>query len=361
MAGHENQDVPSGIDRALQELKDGITSLLDQIDLDKEEFVELRKAISNQESLNKFRKSLANMQKLEPAIRFAAGNWEIALDAKEKMCIRQRPKFSQPTRGGETKGTRSWKLHIIDAENLPYLISKGGGLLGINPYFTVEMHDGGGVYNIVHTTHKFMRVDAPRIDEYATIRDPSPIFRLYDSRFPKNIIGFGELDEKKAIVLKWKPVGSLEPTKGQQVTCDELANRLQEQQEFTKQEWKSFGIKEIRWDSYVKSGHEFFKPAVVEYEVLFKSEDVKENAEASGVAKEFCKAIKHVIAAKYSGVCLRVSAQCKHTRVGFNGFVLQEHTKTLTYAHVIQKHHIDAYICNSIHSCIYIHQYELPR
>ena len=63
-----------------------------------------------------------------------------------------------------------------------------------------------------------------------------------------------------ALGLKWKEVGSQEPTQGQEVKNKALAAKLQERLEFTKDEWDRFGLS-VSDNSYIRAGDRFFKLA----------------------------------------------------------------------------------------------------
>ena len=68
--------------------------------------------------------------------------------------------------------------------------------------------------------------------------------------------------ESKTIApgLKWKQMGLHKPTKGQEIQNEALAAKLQQQHEFTKEEWDGFQVDRISFDSFVKVGDSYFKP-----------------------------------------------------------------------------------------------------
>jgi hypothetical protein len=63
-----------------------------------------------------------------------------------------------------------------------------------------------------------------------------------------------------ALGLKWKKVGSLKPRKGREISNEALAAKVQQQLEFTEQEWVLLGIKDLRMDDFVKAGGFYFRP-----------------------------------------------------------------------------------------------------
>ena len=64
-----------------------------------------------------------------------------------------------------------------------------------------------------------------------------------------------------ALGLKWLPAGDTEPAMGRNLEHAKLAEALRSKTEFTKQEWEVFGIKDLRTDHFIKSGHSYFQPA----------------------------------------------------------------------------------------------------
>ena len=69
----------------------------------------------------------------------------------------------------------------------------------------------------------------------------------------------------EALGLKWREVGSQKPSKGQEVKNQALAGKLEQQQlEFTKEEWDQFKLPTLSYDSYIKAGNRYFKPAAEE-------------------------------------------------------------------------------------------------
>ena len=68
--------------------------------------------------------------------------------------------------------------------------------------------------------------------------------------------------------LKWtsyKPTGK-EQAK-HELTNDELRDALKEKNEFTEDEWRAFGIKNLRMNHFIKSGDSHFKPTEPEHEL----------------------------------------------------------------------------------------------
>jgi len=63
--------------------------------------------------------------------------------------------------------------------------------------------------------------------------------------------------------LKWEGAGTEKPTDGKELTNEKLAEGLKSKTEFTKEEWKEFGIQELDAGHYIKSGDEYFKPAAM--------------------------------------------------------------------------------------------------
>ncbi len=72
--------------------------------------------------------------------------------------------------------------------------------------------------------------------------------------------------------LKWLPAGNTEPRHLKHVRgpgMNLLAEELTKKTEFTKKEWESFGIKDLRPDHFIKSGNSYFQPAGTECTVTF--------------------------------------------------------------------------------------------
>ena len=59
---------------------------------------------------------------------------------------------------------------------------------------------------------------------------------------------------------KWPNIGTTRPVHGTELTNQKLASALHEKQEFTKEEWRAFGIEGLRLDHYIKSGGNYFQP-----------------------------------------------------------------------------------------------------
>jgi ankyrin repeat protein/Ca2+-binding EF-hand superfamily protein len=64
-----------------------------------------------------------------------------------------------------------------------------------------------------------------------------------------------------ALGSKWKDVGTQKPAKGQEITNEALAAKLQQQLEFTNEEWDNFKVSTLSDDSYIKAGDKYFKSA----------------------------------------------------------------------------------------------------
>ena len=63
--------------------------------------------------------------------------------------------------------------------------------------------------------------------------------------------------------LKWKDAGSQKPANAIEIRNADLASALQSKLTFTKQELKSFGVPAVTFDSHIKVGDKYFKPAEV--------------------------------------------------------------------------------------------------
>ena len=76
------------------------------------------------------------------------------------------------------------------------------------------------------------------------------------------------LDRKKELAsgLRWLEVAD-EPPSGVRLTNARLSEKLSEKLNFTKAEWKRFGIEALRMDHYVANGDSFFVPDDTEMQV----------------------------------------------------------------------------------------------
>ena len=63
--------------------------------------------------------------------------------------------------------------------------------------------------------------------------------------------------------LKWKSIGSTMPTRGQNLTNDELSRALQSNTTFTQEEWDTLGVTSLHADDCIKSGNSYFQPVEV--------------------------------------------------------------------------------------------------
>ena len=72
--------------------------------------------------------------------------------------------------------------------------------------------------------------------------------------------------------LKWRKVKNGKTGNGQEIINEDLTNALKHQRKFTQTEWDTFGIKNIREDSFVKSGPSYFEPSGI-----FKSSCSRQN------------------------------------------------------------------------------------
>ena len=63
--------------------------------------------------------------------------------------------------------------------------------------------------------------------------------------------------------LKWNDIGSIRPAQGRDITnlAPELTKALKFQNNFTQQEWDSFGIRSLDMDDFIRSADSYFKPA----------------------------------------------------------------------------------------------------
>ena len=93
--------------------------------------------------------------------------------------------------------------------------------------------------------------------------------------------GHGRSSRRISEALRWEQVGSVEvcasspwwewprpppscsqrPAHGQEITNENLAWKLQQQLEFTKEEWELLKVPTLSADSYIKVGDQYFKPA----------------------------------------------------------------------------------------------------
>ena len=63
--------------------------------------------------------------------------------------------------------------------------------------------------------------------------------------------------------LKWEVLGSQKPQSGTEISNEALASGLQHMVEFSKEELDEFGVIDLSFDSYIKVGGQYFKPAKV--------------------------------------------------------------------------------------------------
>ena len=60
---------------------------------------------------------------------------------------------------------------------------------------------------------------------------------------------------------QWQKVGTTKPTTGRELFNSKLATELQRKQDFTPEEWDSYGIVEVHQDDFIMAGDSYFKPA----------------------------------------------------------------------------------------------------
>ena len=72
---------------------------------------------------------------------------------------------------------------------------------------------------------------------------------------------------KKAVVFSPAEGEESKPTQGRELENANLAEALLSKREFTSQEWTAFGIGDLRFDDFIKSGQSYFKPATPHSEV----------------------------------------------------------------------------------------------
>ena len=77
---------------------------------------------------------------------------------------------------------------------------------------------------------------------------PPPLTMTVD-----DVIGLGR--------VKWQDVGPTRPVEGRELFNIELSNSLAFQREsFTEDEWRKFGIEDLRIDDFIKSEKKYFRP-----------------------------------------------------------------------------------------------------
>ena len=65
--------------------------------------------------------------------------------------------------------------------------------------------------------------------------------------------------------LHWKAIGAAKPARGQELTDQKLAERLQLQTSFSEAEWADLGIKSLPMDHFIKSGDTYFTSSTDAY------------------------------------------------------------------------------------------------
>ena len=64
---------------------------------------------------------------------------------------------------------------------------------------------------------------------------------------------------------QWQNVGTTKPTTGRELSNElsnsKLATELQKKQDFTPEEWDSYGIAEVHQEDFIMAGDSYFKPA----------------------------------------------------------------------------------------------------
>ena len=73
----------------------------------------------------------------------------------------------------------------------------------------------------------------------------------------ENYIDFSDDKCFKPLGLIWQKTGDAPPSTGRNLENPKLEKELERKTEFTKQEWESFGITDLRVDDYVKSGDDY--------------------------------------------------------------------------------------------------------
>ncbi len=76
-------------------------------------------------------------------------------------------------------------------------------------------------------------------------------------------LGFLACEVNTSIGLKWKEVGFEKPSSGTEIKDELLAEALQKQVEFKKEEWENFQVTNLSSNSYIKAGECYFKPVDV--------------------------------------------------------------------------------------------------
>jgi len=79
---------------------------------------------------------------------------------------------------------------------------------------------------------------------------------------------FRREEQKKrgpALDLKWRRLGATEPTRGRRLNNFDLAQALLNKLQFTKKEWKAFGIRGLRTDDFIESSGTYYTPAVTHW------------------------------------------------------------------------------------------------
>eukprot|EP00966_Prymnesium_polylepis_P276269 6382422-Prymnesium_polylepis.1 len=64
-------------------------------------------------------------------------------------------------------------------------------------------------------------------------------------------------------VLKWSEAATKPPAKGAELCNKNLSKALETKAEFTEQEWKQLGVSELTTAHFIRSGDDFFQPAML--------------------------------------------------------------------------------------------------
>lgn len=73
----------------------------------------------------------------------------------------------------------------------------------------------------------------------------------------------GEHPDTTPSGFKWYNIGSEEPDDGDELSNEKLVDALQNKTAFTSDEWKEFGIDELKREHFIKSRNVYFRPAVI--------------------------------------------------------------------------------------------------
>ena len=68
-------------------------------------------------------------------------------------------------------------------------------------------------------------------------------------------------EASRACGLKWVKIGETRPEQGTELTNAGLKAALENQFEFTQEEWDAFGISDLLMDDFIQSKGAYFKPA----------------------------------------------------------------------------------------------------